>query len=115
MTVTNNYKHFNNITVINRETRNIITKIFKTHLTIQYLLSTNFICLNHFHISKIIQYCRGFMQIDKIEWNDLKQAVNNAHLALLILLLTELSLITHKIKRLLPFELPITNRNNTKG
>src|SRR5205085_12132668 len=66
-TATNNYKQINNITIINRKTRSTITKMLKTYLIIQYLLSINLTRLNQFHILKIIQYCRGFLQLSKIK------------------------------------------------
>ena len=89
--------------------------MLKIHLTIRYLLNSNFTQLDHFTISKIIQYCRGFLQLDKIEWNNLKQAVNKAQASLLIPLPNDPSLISNETKKLLPFELPIANRNNMKG
>ncbi|CAG8681852.1 8020_t:CDS:1, partial [Scutellospora calospora] len=56
-----------------------------------------------------------FIRLDKIEWNELKQAINKAQLSILIPLPEDPSLITEQIQRLFPFELPITNYNNTKG
>ncbi|RIB23566.1 hypothetical protein C2G38_2032637 [Gigaspora rosea] len=110
-----NYKGKHSITVTNKEIRDQINNKVRQKLAIQHITNSRF-KKNSQEITKVINYCIGFMKLsDGLQGDALWKTANKAIQDTLLPLPEKPENILENVRELLLFEIPIKNKDNLRA
>ena len=110
------YKLKNNITLTDKDTRDQIQTKLRQKLTTDYLSNLNFRPLNPHQTFQILKYCRNFIKATPLENPKIiLNTIYQFHTSLRKVLPEKPEAIDKEIYEILPFELPIVKRSQTKA
>ena len=109
------YKDTNKITLVDRNTRDLIQNKLRQKIVINYLARTDFLGIENRKIYASIKYCRGFIKTQsRIEAKQIWTAIQDAKTVNLKNLPKKPQEINKETLDMLPFSLLVQNRTETR-